>query len=296
MPDNRFTNPSGGGTRETGDPQSPNPQQTGTNEAIPQGYNHQLIQQALGYSDRAVQQQEAANMQALGAVESSMFDQLGRQQLQTEREIGERRTKALRQGMPSSQLAAMELQNVQTSQLGAQQVAREYDQMRHELATETAGMADMQRFGMAESLIQGRTDAQAIDAQRYAHDMGAQLEGLVGEEVWSDLSSDQRLAMLTLSMGGELTSEQEDSLRKEGLLPEQEPGFWEEHGTAMATGGGTGGLVGGTIAGSTLAGAKKGAFLGPKGIVIGGAIGAGVGYTYSKLSGDDDSEDDSKDD
>ena len=275
----RDVNPSRGKEQETNEPQSPN-----TDQAIPQGYNHQLIQQALGYSDRAVQQQEAANMQALGAVESSMFDQLGRQQLQTEREIGERRTKALRQGMPSSQLAAMELQNVQTSQLGAQQVAREYDQMRHELATETAGMQDMQRFGMAESLIQGRTDAQAIDAQRYAHDMGAQLEGLVGEEVWSGLGSDQRLAMLTLSMGGELTSDQEDSLREEGLLPEQEPGIWDKIGRDMAINTGAGVGLGFTVAG-------------PPGAKVGGVVGAIRGFLQSDygdefLYGDDDSEDD----
>ena len=144
--------------------------------SIVKGYNQQIVQDALGFANRGIGAQREAMQQSIGGIESSLFDQMGRMQLQTERDIAQRRMQALRSGMPSSQLAAMELQNIQASQIGAQQMAREYDQMRLDMETQLAGAEDMAAFDMFQTMAQGRTDSQAIDAQKYPSDIGAILE------------------------------------------------------------------------------------------------------------------------
>lgn len=124
-------------------------------------------------------------------MESNMFDQMGRQQINIERDIASRRMQALRSGMPSSQLAAMELQNIQTAQLGAQQVSQEYDQLRMQMQMELAGAEQMMAGQMMGDILRTGSEAEAIDAQSLL----ANLKGLVGEDVWNNLDAGQRLQL-----------------------------------------------------------------------------------------------------
>ena len=233
------------------------------------GYNQQLVQQALGFANRGIGDQREAMQESLGGIESSLFDQMGRMQLQTERDIGQRRMQALRSGMPSSQLAAMELQNVQTAQLGAQQMAREYDQLRMEMDTQLAGAEDMAAYDMFQTLAQGRTDQSAIEAQRFASDLGAQMESLLGAEEWASFDTDQRV-MLAQALNGvppEKLSEHFDKnpgamRRLANTLGNKEDGLTEDDTDFIKT---LGPIAGGVVIGALLGG--------PKGAVAGGAAG-----------------------
>lgn len=167
---------------------------------LPTNWNHDLIQQALGFGNSAIAQQRQATGQAVDRLEGSMYEQVGQQMLQTERDISKRRMQAVRSGMPSSAVAAMELQNLQTAQMGAQQTSREYDQMRTELMREYAGAEDMQAQGMLDLINQNIATAEQIDAQRLPSDWAMQFEELgINTE---DLSSDELLkAVIAISTG-----------------------------------------------------------------------------------------------
>ena len=158
------------------------------------------MEQALGFGQQGILDRRQAAGDTVGGIESSLFDQMGRMQLQTEQDIASRRMQALRSGMPSSQLAAMELQNVQQAQIGAQQMSREYDQLRAELGMETAGAEGRMGHEMFQTLAQGRIDSEAIDAQRFPHDIAKQLEG-VAPEAFEQLSEGDRMTLMLGALG-----------------------------------------------------------------------------------------------
>lgn len=153
-----------------------------------------ILQDSLRSYSSGIQQQRAAQQAQLGNVESTMYDQLGRSQLQTERDIAQRRIQALRSGMPSSQLAALELQNVQTAQLGAQEMAQQYDQLRMQLGTELAGAEDMYAAEMGTQLAQSRTDLEAIEGQKFASDLDAQMSNLMRN--WDTMTDAERITAI----------------------------------------------------------------------------------------------------
>jgi hypothetical protein len=156
------------------------PFQMGNTSVVQSGMGdmNNIVQDALRNYSMGIQQQRSAQMQQLGTLESGMFDQMGRAQLASERDIANRRMQALRSGMPSSQLAALELQNVQTAQLGAQQMAQQYDDIRMQLGTELAGAESMMAGDLTRELLQGRVDMEAIDAQRFTADTAAQMRAM----------------------------------------------------------------------------------------------------------------------
>ena len=253
---------------------------------IPTGYNNSLVQKALGFGNAGIQAQREAMHESLGGIESSLFDQMGRMQLQTEQDIANRRMQALRSGMPSSQLAAMELQNVQTAQLGAQEMAREYDQLRLEMDTALAGAEDMMAHDKFNTLAQGITDMNAIEAQRYAHDLNSQLGDVFGDS-WQDMSVLTKLGMVQAITGVELSQDAKSFLEEIALEGELNPGFWERNKDRVAQFVGAGGVMGGVLTAMAVGakkGATKGMLAGPKGIVAGAAVGGAAGLVVSLIN------------
>ena len=253
---------------------------------IPTGYNNSLVQQALGFGNAGIQAQREAMHESLGGIESSLFDQMGRMQLQTERDIANRRMQALRSGMPSSQLAAMELQNVQTAQLGAQQMAREYDQLRLEMDTALAGAEDMMAHDKFNTLAQGITDMNAIEAQRYAHDLNSQLGDVFGDS-WENMSVLTKLGMVQAITGVELSQDAKSFLEEIALEGELNPGFWERNKDRVAQFAAAGGVMGGVLTAMAVGakkGATKGMLAGPKGIVAGVVVGGAAGLLVGLIN------------
>ena len=191
-------------------PAGTDPAQFGNTSTVQSGMAdmNTLVQQALRNYSAGIQQQRTAQMQQLGTIESGMFDQMGRMQLQSERDIANRRMQALRSGMPSSQLAALELQNVQTAQLGAQQMAQQYDELRMQLGTELAGAEQMMEGDLMREMMQGRVDFEAIDAQRFASDIGAQMREVIPN--WDELSNLERLQAIQAMNNPELLGSESD--------------------------------------------------------------------------------------
>lgn len=135
---------------------------------VPDDYNHSLVQEALRAGDAGIAQQRQAGMNTINQAEQSMYDMLGRMQLQNERDIADQRIKALRSGQTSSQLAAMELQNLQAGQIGATSIMQDARNQRMMMEQEYAGQENMNRYYMLEMLGQNNKDLAAIEAQRYA--------------------------------------------------------------------------------------------------------------------------------
>lgn len=191
-------------------PAGTDPAQFGTTGTVQSGMAdmNTMVQQALRNYSAGIQQQRTAQMQQLGSIESGMFDQMGRMQLQSERDIANRRMQALRSGMPSSQLAALELQNVQTAQLGAQQMAQQYDELRMQLGTELAGAEQMMEGDLMREMMQGRVDFEAIDAQRFASDIGAQMREIIPN--WDELSNLERLQAIQAMNNPEILDSESD--------------------------------------------------------------------------------------
>ena len=186
---------------------------------IPTSMNHQLIQQALGFGDSAIAAQRNAATQSLGRIEQSMYDIIGRNQLQSERDISQRRMQAVRSGMSSSQLAALELQNIQASQIGAQQIAQQYDMQREEMMREFAGAEDLNRQYMAQMLNENMTTASAIDAQRLQFDVGEQFRSALGSDVYDKLSAKEKTALIMMQSGIEIDgSLQKALMQKLGIV------------------------------------------------------------------------------
>lgn len=188
---------------------------------VPISKNHEMVQQMLSASNAAIGQQRQAGMGALSSVERDMYSILGQQQLQTERDISQRRMMALRSGQTSAQLAAQELQNIQTIALGAQQTAQQYDMQRQELMREFAGAESMNEAAILEMLNQNRVQTAAIEAERLANDMGAFIENLVGTEAYEQLSAEDRMT-ISLVQQGVLDADSEGFKRAMASLQQRE--------------------------------------------------------------------------
>jgi hypothetical protein len=177
------------------------PFQMGNTSVVQSGMGdmNNIVQDALRNYSTGIQQQRQAQMEQLGTLESGMFDQMGRMQLQSERDIANRRMQALRSGMPSSQLAALELQNVQTAQLGAQQMAQQYDDIRMQLGTELAGAESMMAGDLTREMLQGRVDMEAIDAQRFTADTAAQMRQMFPN--WDSMTNLEKMQAIQALSG-----------------------------------------------------------------------------------------------
>lgn len=139
-------------------------------------YDDPDVQTALGYADDAIGAQRAAGGRAISRLEGTMYDVLGREQLSREQDIKSRRTQALRSGMTSSQLAAQEMQNLLAGQVGAQQIAQQYDQQRFDYMTETAGAEDQARVDMFATLETNKANNLAAITEMFAsNDMFASI-------------------------------------------------------------------------------------------------------------------------
>lgn len=145
---------------------------------IPTGYNSDLVKQALEAGDLAAQQKRTAGTNVVNNAEQGMHDMLGRMQLQTERDVADRRMKALRSGTTSSGLAAMEMQNIQAGQIGAQQIMQDARTQRLDVESQYAGAEATNRQYMFEMLNQNTKDVAAIDAQKYSSGVIPQVQDL----------------------------------------------------------------------------------------------------------------------
>lgn len=188
---------------------------------IPQGYNSTLIQQALGFGDAAVAEKRAASMQNLGRIEGTMYDVLGRQQLQSEKDIAQRRMQAIRSGQTSAQIAIQEMQGIQARQIAAQAIAQQYDQQRLELGTEFAGAENTNRQFMLETLNQNVNNKAAVDAQVFASDWNGQMANVFGKDFWDGLEPDIKLGIVNKFQGIEISSALEKKIN-EILSPTKE--------------------------------------------------------------------------
>lgn len=172
-----------------------------SNKDIPMGYNNSLIQQALQDGDAGIAAQRQAGMNTINESQQQMYDMLGRMQLQQERQIADQRIAALRSGQTSSQLAAMEMQNLQAGQIGATSILQDARNQRLALEQEFAGKKDMNRYYMLEMLNQNIKDSSAIDAQKFAASGAMQAAEALG-------SSDPELVLryINAMTGNELDS------------------------------------------------------------------------------------------
>lgn len=168
---------------------------------IATGYNNSLIQDYLGYAKGSIASKKGASQQSLDASTSMLYDTLGRNQLQTERDIAKRRIMAQRTGMSSSQLAAMEMQNIMVGQLGAKQIADQYRLERAGLETQFAGAEDDIYAGLFETLNANRGQVAAVDAQKFSSSAITQIQ-----EVFPDAPREVQLALVQKFMGYELDS------------------------------------------------------------------------------------------
>jgi len=117
-------------------------------------------------------------MGAINNAQGGLYDILGRMQLQNEQSIKQRRTQALRSGMTTSGLAALEMQNLQTGQIGAQQIAQEYAQERMQAEAQFAGQEATNRQFMMQQLNQNTLDKAAIEGQMYAASTPMQMQSI----------------------------------------------------------------------------------------------------------------------
>jgi len=120
--------------------------------------------------------------------------------------IKDRRTQAIRSGMSTSGLAALEMQNIQTAQLGAQQVMQEYLAQNAALAAETAGAGMNNRYYMGQSLMENYNNIAAVDAQKFGSSQLKQFTDALG------MSDPQAFVGLLKSLGIELDGTQEAQL------------------------------------------------------------------------------------
>ena len=145
---------------------------------IATGYNSPLIQDYLKHSNSAIGAKRDAAQESIDLSRSTMYDVLGRQQLQTERDIAKRRIMAQRSGMTSSQLAAQEMQNIMTGQMGAQQIAQQYRQEQALAEQQFAGAEDENMAGLIEMLNANRNTVASLDTQKYTASAIAQVKEL----------------------------------------------------------------------------------------------------------------------
>lgn len=167
---------------------------------IATGYNSQLIQDYLNYSDKSIGAQRQARQGVVDTSTSMMYDALGRMQLQTERDIAKRRIQAQRSGMTSSGLASLEMQNIMVGQMGAQQLAQQYRMETAGIESEFAGAEDAARAGLFETLNANRGQVAAVDAQRFSASGIEQLREIFPEATPQQLEIlNRKLLGLTMS-------------------------------------------------------------------------------------------------
>lgn len=171
---------------------------------IATGYNSQLIQDYLQYSDKSIGAQRQARQGVVDTSTSMMYDALGRMQLQTERDIAKRRIQAQRSGMTSSGLASLEMQNIMVGQMGAQQLAQQYRMETAGIESEFAGAEDAARAGLFEILNANRGQVAAVDAQRFSSSIFAQMQDLFPE------ASREEIEVLSRRFMGLETKSKED--------------------------------------------------------------------------------------
>lgn len=135
---------------------------------IANSYDDDLIKQYLSYTNSAIDAKQTAAQKALDTSKSQMYDAIGRAQLQNEQDIIKRRTQAQRSGATSSQLAAMEMQNMAVGQLGMQNIVSQFATEQAALETEYAGAKDEVMANAFQILNENVNNIAAVDAQRYA--------------------------------------------------------------------------------------------------------------------------------
>jgi len=133
-----------------------------------------------------------------------LYETLGRNQLQNERDIAQRRIQAQRSGMSSAQLAAFEMQNIMTSQLGAQQVAQQSLLEMGALEAQFAGMEAQNQANMFELLNTNRASIASIDAQKFSSSGIKQ-----AQELFPDETAENQLIIAKQLSGMELTPAEE---------------------------------------------------------------------------------------
>lgn len=127
---------------------------------------NQLYGLSVGARQAGVAKQEEAALAALGQMEQRSNRAMGQQQLQNERDIAKRRMMAVRSGMSPTNLAAQEMQNLMASQVGATQLAQQYDEQNFDLMTQFAGQQDMAAaYGMSDLATALGTD-RSMDVQQ----------------------------------------------------------------------------------------------------------------------------------
>ena len=169
---------------------------------MPTGYNSDIIKQYLGSRQSALSAQKQAAYDGIDQERSMMYDAMGKMQLQSERDIFSRRTQAQRSGMSSSQLAALEMQNMQAGQMGAKSMIDELALKEAEITNQFAGVEDTINADVFEILNQNMQSAAAVDAQKFASSAIYQ-----GQELFPDADPGQQLKISQLINGAELSDE-----------------------------------------------------------------------------------------
>jgi hypothetical protein len=134
---------------------------------LPLTYDSDIIKEYLGYANAGIGKQRKAAMAASQESQNVMYDTVGKMQLQSERDIMNRRIQAQRSGMTSSQLAAQEMQGIMASQIGMQTINQQYRQEQAEIEAQFAGAEEQTMAGAFELLNANRGNVAAIDAQKY---------------------------------------------------------------------------------------------------------------------------------
>ncbi len=177
---------------------------------IATGYNSQLIQDYLKYSDKSIGAQRQGRQGVVDTSTSMMYDALGRMQLQTERDIAKRRIQAQRSGMTSSGLASLEMQNIMVGQMGAQQLAQQYRMETAGIESEFAGAEDAARAGLFEILNANRGQVAAVDAQRFSSSAVEQIR-----DIFPDATPQQLEVLSRRLLGLNTDSKTDKALLKE---------------------------------------------------------------------------------
>jgi len=179
----------------------------GTRYGMPVGYNSDIIKDYLGSRTKALTAQKNAAYGGIDKERSMMYDAMGKMQLQNERDIFQRRTQAQRSGMSSSQLAALEMQNMQVGQMGAKSMIDELALKESELDMQFAGQEDTINADVFQLLNQNMQSAAAVEAQRFASSAIAQ-----AQDLFPNASQGQILKISQLINGADLSDDDMDAI------------------------------------------------------------------------------------
>jgi len=197
---------------------------------IPSGYNNQLVQEYLSRANAGISAKRATARDSLDTTNSMLYETLGRSQLQNERDIAQRRIQAQRSGMTSSQLAAMEMQNIMVGQMGAQQVAQQYRQEQALMEQQFAGAEDDIYAGLFNTFNQNAGQIAAVDAQRFSASGLQQIQ-----ELFPDAPRDVQLLLAKDYMGYTLSSAEQVAISKYKIVNRDPKAVIPEDAMAKAT-------------------------------------------------------------